>query len=173
LSLLTQHKYRCSNCQEVNKSCRLHGMTLPDCSALVWVCTPLRHSLIRLTMAVQQSFAPVYDINDITYDHHSHGRQGHWNIGGSQVECRRRENRDAVGGEGMRSGQGRNFGLKSGGGQNLSHFPTPPFPSLLSRGSWTGVRGYYPRKIFEIQYAIWYILVHFGEKLGALQFPLS
>jgi len=29
-----------------------------------------------------------------------HGRQRHWNIGGgSQVECRRRENRGAVGGE--------------------------------------------------------------------------
>ena len=29
-----------------------------------------------------------------------HGRQRHWNIGGSQVERRRRENRGAVGGEG-------------------------------------------------------------------------
>jgi len=28
----------------------------------------------------------------------SHGRQRHWNIGGSQVERRRRENRGAVGG---------------------------------------------------------------------------
>jgi len=29
-----------------------------------------------------------------------HGRQRHWNIGGgSQIECRRRENRGAVGGE--------------------------------------------------------------------------
>jgi len=28
-----------------------------------------------------------------------HGRQRHWNIGGSQVERRRRENRGAVGGE--------------------------------------------------------------------------
>ena len=31
----------------------------------------------------------------------SHGRQRHWNIGGSQVERRRRENRGAVGGEGV------------------------------------------------------------------------
>jgi len=30
----------------------------------------------------------------------SHGRQRHWNIGGSQVERRRRENRGAVGGKG-------------------------------------------------------------------------
>jgi len=30
----------------------------------------------------------------------SHGRKRHWNIGGSQVERRRRENRGAVGGEG-------------------------------------------------------------------------
>ena len=30
----------------------------------------------------------------------SHKRQRHWNIGGSQVELRRRENRGAVGGEG-------------------------------------------------------------------------
>jgi len=30
-----------------------------------------------------------------------HGRQRHWKIGGSQVECRRRENRGAVGGEGV------------------------------------------------------------------------
>ena len=29
-----------------------------------------------------------------------YGRQRHWNIGGSQVERRRRENRGAVGGEG-------------------------------------------------------------------------
>jgi len=30
----------------------------------------------------------------------THGRQRHWNIGGSQVERRRRENRGTVGGEG-------------------------------------------------------------------------
>jgi len=35
-----------------------------------------------------------------------HGRQRHWNIGGSQVERRRRENRGAVGGKGVRSGEG-------------------------------------------------------------------
>ena len=32
-----------------------------------------------------------------------HGRQRHWNIGGSQVERRRRENRGAVAGEGVGS----------------------------------------------------------------------
>jgi len=31
---------------------------------------------------------------------HYHGRQRHWNIGGSQVERRGHENRGAVGGEG-------------------------------------------------------------------------
>jgi len=36
----------------------------------------------------------------------SPGRQRHWNIGGSQVERRRRENRGAVGGEGVESGEG-------------------------------------------------------------------
>jgi len=36
-----------------------------------------------------------------------HGRQRHWNIGGSQVERRRRENRGDVGGEGVRSREGR------------------------------------------------------------------
>ena len=36
----------------------------------------------------------------------SHGRQRHWNIGGSQVERRRSENRGAVGGEGVESGRG-------------------------------------------------------------------
>ena len=38
-----------------------------------------------------------------------HGRQRHWNIGGSQVERRRRENRGAaraVGGEGWGLGRG-------------------------------------------------------------------
>jgi len=36
----------------------------------------------------------------------THGRQRHWNIGGSQVERRRRENRGAVGGEGVGYGEG-------------------------------------------------------------------
>jgi len=36
----------------------------------------------------------------------SHRRQRHWNIGGSQVERRRRENRGAVSGEGVGSGRG-------------------------------------------------------------------
>ena len=35
-----------------------------------------------------------------------HGRQRHWNIGGSQVERRRLENRGAVGGEGWGLGRG-------------------------------------------------------------------
>ena len=35
------------------------------------------------------------------YSRWSHGRQCYWNIGGSQVERRRRENRGAVGGEGV------------------------------------------------------------------------
>jgi len=35
------------------------------------------------------------------------GRQRHWNIGGmSQVERRRRENRGAIGGEGVGSAEG-------------------------------------------------------------------
>jgi len=34
------------------------------------------------------------------------GRQRHWNIGGSQGERRRRENRGAVGGEEVGSGEG-------------------------------------------------------------------
>ena len=37
------------------------------------------------------------------HDLATHGRQRHWNIGGSQVERRRRENR----GEGVGSGEGR------------------------------------------------------------------
>ena len=35
-----------------------------------------------------------------------HGRQRHWNIGGSQVERRRRENRCTVGGEEVGTGEG-------------------------------------------------------------------
>jgi len=40
------------------------------------------------------------------YEYCSHGRQHHWNIGGSQVERRRRENWGAVGGEGVGFGDG-------------------------------------------------------------------
>jgi len=40
------------------------------------------------------------------YEYCSHGRQHHWNIGGSQVERRRRENWGAVGGEGWGLGRG-------------------------------------------------------------------
>jgi len=43
---------------------------------------------------------------NLRYPHRKHGRQRHWNIEGegSQVERRRRENRGAVGGEGVWGG---------------------------------------------------------------------
>ena len=48
--------------------------------------------------------------SDDVVDYHcgasSRGRQRHWNIGGSQVKCRRRENRGAVGSEEVGSGEG-------------------------------------------------------------------
>ena len=37
----------------------------------------------------------------LLYFYYNHGRQRHWNIGGSQVKRRRRENRGAVGAEGV------------------------------------------------------------------------